>query len=353
MKRMTGYLAALLACSMLVGCATAGVDIDAVQQAEQTTQQMSERLLAPKDGGSSSTSSSAAKTKRTGESSGSSTSGSLSAKDTEMEQNVKLTEPEIFFSSKSAAVGDMLTITVVAVKNKVTANSNMQGLAPKFFEKSKGVQVALVPVSYKLTPGTYTLNITADGKTQQFKITAGEKQFNVQNLWVDESTTQATIASDKANQEWNEKIEPLKPISDAKQYWDGAFLQPVQGRITTPYATKRYTNGGSTPSFHGGVDIAAATGTPVLATGAGRVQFAEFIQLTGNTVVIEHGYGLKSFYYHMNSLDVKTGDMVERGQQIGKVGSTGFSTGPHLHFAMAVNNVFTNPWQLIEEAPLS
>ena len=72
--------------------------------------------------------------------------------------------------------------------------------------------------------------------------------------------------------------------------------------------------------------------------------FAGYLQLTGNTVLIEHGYGLKSWYYHMDSLDVSTGQMVEQGQIIGKVGSTGFSTGPHLHFAMRLNGTPIDPY---------
>ena len=128
------------------------------------------------------------------------------------------------------------------------------------------------------------------------------------------------------------------------RYWENPFLQPVSGEITTQFGCIRYTNDDPTPSRHGGIDIAAKTGTDVLAANNGRVLFAERIQLTGNTVVIEHGYGLKSFYYHMDSLSVSAGDAVKKGDKIGEVGTTGYSTGPHLHFALAVNNVFVNPW---------
>jgi murein DD-endopeptidase MepM/ murein hydrolase activator NlpD len=82
------------------------------------------------------------------------------------------------------------------------------------------------------------------------------------------------------------------------------------------------------------------------------VLFAGNLQLTGGTIVIEHGYGLKSWYYHMNSIDVKAGDIVAQNQIIGTVGSTGFSTGPHLHFGMSVGSphsgqFFINPETLI------
>lgn len=255
---------------------------------------------------------------------------------------------EVTFSQDSVPIGDLMMITVKGAPEKVTATTNLS-FAPTFFMDDTGVQRAVMPVSYKTKPGDYKLTLKSGGQTKEFTITADSKEFVVQHLTVDQNTTNATIANDKANQEWNEKIEPLKYVSDPEQYWSGAFVQPVQGRITTEYASQRYTNGGATPSYHGGVDIAAPTGTPVKATGAGRVLFADFIALTGNTVIIEHGYGLKSFYYHMNGLNVKAGDIVEQGQQVGEVGSTGFSTGPHLHFAMAVNTVYTNPWPLIEK----
>ena len=86
-----------------------------------------------------------------------------------------------------------------------------------------------------------------------------------------------------------------------------------------------------------------------MASNNGRVLIADSLIETGNTVVIEHGFGLKTWYYHMNELSVKTGDWVKQGDVIGKVGSTGFSTGPHLHFAASVNSVYINPITLINE----
>ena len=86
----------------------------------------------------------------------------------------------------------------------------------------------------------------------------------------------------------------------------------------------------------------------IAAANNGKILFADFLQLTGNTVVIDHGFGLKSFYYHMDSLNVKEGDMVQTGDIVGTVGSTGYSTGPHLHYSLLVNNVFINPWTAFE-----
>lgn len=120
--------------------------------------------------------------------------------------------------------------------------------------------------------------------------------------------------------------------------WSDAFLLPVDGSLTSAFGFQRIVNG-VPGERHSGIDLAAETGTPVLAANSGKVLFADFVALTGNTVCIEHGLGLKSWYYHMNSLNVTEGETVGRGQQIGSVGSTGFSTGPHLHFAISVWNV--------------
>ena len=87
-------------------------------------------------------------------------------------------------------------------------------------------------------------------------------------------------------------------------------------------------------------------GTPVPASNRGQVVFADFVIMTGNTVVIEHGAGLKTIYMHLSELNCSEGDMVEQGDIIGLLGSTGYSTGPHLHFELRINGVKSNPMNL-------
>lgn len=270
-------------------------------------------------------------------SSESNVSGSNSKKDSSLKVDLSITAP---------VLGETMTIRVSNAK-EASVQTNL-GFTPRFFQDN-GDLLALLPISYAAQPGNYTLDVLADGKNHHYTLAVAAREFEVQELTVDPDTTAATAGSAKANAEWETRVEPLKALSDSDKHWNGTFMQPVQGTITTEFGSIRYTNGGAVASRHSGIDIAAKTDTPVLAAGNGRVLFADFLQLTGNTVVIEHGYGLKSLYYHMNSLSVEEGDMVEQGTQIGAVGTTGFSTGPHLHFAMAVNNVFTNPWTMMEQ----
>lgn len=252
---------------------------------------------------------------------------------------------KITMESNTVILGEALVI-YVEYAEEVSAYTDLD-FQPAFFQ-TENRKMGILPVRYSTQPGIYQLTLTAGEESFPYQINVGDREFEVQYLTVDPGTTANTIENEAANLEWAEKIEPLKKICDPIKYWDGPFLQPVEGPITTEFGMIRYTNGSQVATRHSGIDIAAGAGTQVSAAGAGRVLFADFLQLTGNTVIIEHGFGVKSWYYHMESLDVKADDWVEQGNPVGKVGSTGFSTGPHLHFCMSVNDVFINPWTAFE-----
>lgn len=220
---------------------------------------------------------------------------------------------------------------------------------PIFFETGDHIS-ALFPIKYIFEPGEYTISIEAGDVSEQFNIELLTKEWQTQHLTVDTTVTSQTIDNSAANDEYNQKAHTKKQLFESSPLWDGSFIQPVEGRITTEFGMQRTVNG-VPGDRHGGVDIAADRGTPVAAANSGKVIFAEYIALTGNTVCIEHGLGLKTWYYHMDTLSVSADETVEKGQQIGTVGSTGFSTGPHLHWAAAVFDVYIDPWKLIESAP--
>ena len=125
--------------------------------------------------------------------------------------------------------------------------------------------------------------------------------------------------------------------------WADPFLLPVEGRDTSGFGDpRRYAPGGNV-SYHLGADIAAPTGTPILATNDGIVRVAGFYPIKGGWVVLDHGQRLTSHHFHLAQIDVAVGDVVVRGDVIGQVGSTGLSTGPHLHWEMRVDGVPTDP----------
>lgn len=125
--------------------------------------------------------------------------------------------------------------------------------------------------------------------------------------------------------------------------WSEPFVLPLEGRPTSAFGLpRRYAPGGPV-SFHLGTDIAAPTGTPIRATNAGVVRVAGMYPIKGGLVVIDHGFGVTSLYFHQSVIHVSEGEVVDRAQVIGEVGSTGLSTGPHLHWEMRVDGVPTAP----------
>lgn len=136
--------------------------------------------------------------------------------------------------------------------------------------------------------------------------------------------------------------------SDAGTGWDNRFTPPAIGPITGVYGSQRVLAG--TPSApHAGLDIGAAPGSPVIAPAAGIVRLAQGpFTLEGNLVMIDHGMGLVSAFLHLSRIDVKPGDTVRQGQQIGLVGGTGRATGPHLHWGVTWTDVRIDPAGLIE-----
>jgi murein DD-endopeptidase MepM/ murein hydrolase activator NlpD len=135
-------------------------------------------------------------------------------------------------------------------------------------------------------------------------------------------------------------------VSEEKLRTNPPYNSPAQGCISSVFGLKRYYNGVFSGNYHNGVDIKASLGTPVKAITDGKVIIAEdakLFRVNGTTVAIDHGQGLVSFYLHMSKLDVKAGDIVKAGQKIGEVGSTGFSTGPHLHWGLYIHGTPINP----------
>ncbi|AOY75338.1 M23 family metallopeptidase [Clostridium formicaceticum] len=121
----------------------------------------------------------------------------------------------------------------------------------------------------------------------------------------------------------------------------GSFIRPTRGTLTSGFGTRWGRR-------HEGIDIGASTGTPITSADAGRVSFAGMQGAYGNLVIIDHENGYQTYYAHASKLLVKKGDRVFKGQEIAKVGSTGRSTGPHLHFEVRKNGVPTNPLQFVK-----
>ena len=138
-----------------------------------------------------------------------------------------------------------------------------------------------------------------------------------------------------------------------KPRWEGPFHYPVEAeslRITSDFGTRRSYNGSEGASFHGGTDFGGGTGTPIYAPATGKVVLAESLIVRGNAVLIDHGLGLYSGYWHQSQIVVKEGQEVQTGDLIGYVGDTGLVTGPHLHWEMRLNGIAVEPLQWVMQS---
>ncbi|MDD3023581.1 MAG: peptidoglycan DD-metalloendopeptidase family protein [Syntrophomonadaceae bacterium] len=212
--------------------------------------------------------------------------------------------------------------------------------------------IAVLPIDLYAAVGDHDLTLTFNqGKDDEYSITKTfvikSKTFKTQYLVVSESLNQSN-RNDEANKEFVEVVKPARTISTPKKLWEGEFIMATSGRLTTDFAQIRYVNNEISSSRHSGIDLAAPSGTAVLAPNNGSVTLAApGLLSTGNTIVIDHGMGLFTSYYHLNAMNVKVGDAVSKGDAIGTIGSTGFSTGPHLHYAVSIYNTYVNPHQPI------
>lgn len=143
------------------------------------------------------------------------------------------------------------------------------------------------------------------------------------------------------NQQLNDLFAAL-PASGPQ--WPGPFQLPLSKvRVTNGFGGRTVFSNGRGTVYHEGIDYGAPTGTPIHAVAPGTVLLAEALTVRGNTVYLDHGAGVVTGYFHMSEIDVTPGDAVQAGDLIGKIGSTGLSTGPHLHWEVRVNGRWVNP----------
>ncbi len=258
--------------------------------------------------------------------------------------NASLSE-NIILSKTTLTQGDLLKITVY----HAFEISLDQDLYPDFkWYDAGGVMEGYIPTNYSTSPGVYSLKFTNNetGATSTREIEVVQRKFRVQNLTVDTSVESST-RTDDAYTEYYKYFYPSRDVSSPVKYYTEPFLLPTKGRLTTEFGESRYVNGSLTNYRHAGIDIATPRNTEVLSTNAGKVMLSMPLVLTGNSIVVDHGEGLFSVYFHLDKLHVTEGEMVERGQLIAEVGSTGFSTGPHLHFTMSYYRFNIEPGYMI------
>jgi murein DD-endopeptidase MepM/ murein hydrolase activator NlpD len=258
-------------------------------------------------------------------------------------------------SAPQASQGSLLLIEVKSTKSLVEVQGEWGGRTVPIWQEAarERQRKGLLAVDLEKAPGEYELKLT--GQTA-----AGEKiscsamvavrkgLFATEKLQVGKEFVQPDPEQVKRANEERQKLRDIFDHVTPERLWDGNFRIPLDGVTTGSNFGKRRILNGNPGSPHGGMDLPGTTGTPVHAAQRGRVALAEELFFSGNTVVVDHGLGIYTFYGHLSEIDVKAGDAVETGIVLGKVGATGRVTGPHLHWGLTVERARVNPLLLVK-----
>jgi murein DD-endopeptidase MepM/ murein hydrolase activator NlpD len=222
------------------------------------------------------------------------------------------------------------------------SHARMNNRTITLFPQSDGQHMGLMPVPVLTKPGPYALEFLDDkgASMNKISITVIDAHYHRENVSIAPSIAKLRPSPD----EFDKLGEFKKLLTDARS-WKEPFTPPVPGCITSPFGSLRMLNGKLTGSFHGGIDQRGAAGTPIHPIAAGTVKLVEKFNLSGGTVGIDHGQGVESVYLHMSAFNAKDGQQVTPSDTIGYVGSTGRSTGPHVHWTLYVYGQAMNPSQ--------
>jgi translation initiation factor IF-1 len=210
------------------------------------------------------------------------------------------------------------------------------------------VNAAVMAVPSTTGAGKASLRIEAAGKVLgTVELTIGERLFSTELINITETMSDILTRPDPEKTRQAEQMWAIWARTGDEVYTPGNFIMPVKSEVqTSRFGGRRiykYPDGRSSSSIHAGVDWRAPTGTPISACAPGKVVLARMRIVTGNTVVIEHMPGVYSLCYHMDTIAVAEGDMVQTGTRLGDAGATGFATGAHLHWEVRVATENTDP----------
>jgi murein DD-endopeptidase MepM/ murein hydrolase activator NlpD len=262
--------------------------------------------------------------------------------------------------------GDVVTLTLYPQVGERIVGAGMAAFDTaevKFYTRPNGTARALVGLPFDRRGGSYLLqarvrisktrrepgglqNTVESEQIVSTLVRARERHFPTQHISM-RSSTAGTMSRTDALRREKLLVQNSMKNSYPTPLWSGSWFVPTSGRSSSSYGRRRYVNG-RWWGQHNGADIKAPTGAPVGVSNSGRVVLSQLLPtLRGNCIVVDHGCNVFSIYMHLSQRLVKVGDGVKRGQVIGRVGATGFSTGPHLHWEVRIG------WEPVDPARIT
>ncbi|GIK41880.1 MAG: hypothetical protein BroJett011_57130 [Chloroflexota bacterium] len=263
------------------------------------------------------------------------------------------------FTSVELSEPTIIQGRTLVIRVKLSAPATLSGdfeNRPIFFNDGGNGQFwGITAIPALAEPKIYPLKLTANlANGSQIialrNVSVIEGPYGVENIEVDEQREE--LLDPEIVQMEQAKLDHLWSQISPQPLWQGPFHYPMLPdtlRLTSYFGTRRSYNGSEIASFHTGADFGGDVGAPIYAPAAGKVVLAEKLMIRGNAVVVDHGLGLFSGYWHQNQLAVVVGQEVKPGDLIGFIGDTGLATGPHLHWEMRLNGIAIEPLQWVQQ----
>jgi hypothetical protein len=262
-------------------------------------------------------------------------------------------------SAASVAQGAVLQAEVAAAKALPQAAAEWDGKPSLLWTEEGGTAKALhglIGIDLETVPGRYEWKVSwsdALGKSHTcgMLVTVRAGKFLTEHLKVEKQFVEPDPAQEKRAEADREKLRVIYDAVTPQVLWKGKFRLPLAGVKSGGNFGRRRVLNGQPRSPHAGVDFPSPAGTPVYASQSGKVVVAEELYYSGNTIVIDHGFGIYTMYAHLSQMEVKPGQSVDRESQIGKVGATGRVTGPHLHWGLTIQHARVNAMGIVQRRP--
>jgi murein DD-endopeptidase MepM/ murein hydrolase activator NlpD len=221
----------------------------------------------------------------------------------------------------------------------------------RFYKANDGVWRGLVGIDLQVESGNHDLDlqITSAGGVileRVYTLSVEDKAYPTRQLTVAPRYVEPPLeVSERIAREARQQ-RAIFSTASGERLWRGSWGRPVPGQATSAFGSRSVFNG-QERNPHSGADFRASEGTPIVAPNGGRVVLTGDTYFSGGSVILDHGWGLYSYFAHLSNIFVEKGDVVELGQQVGLAGATGRVTGPHLHWTLRMNGARVDPLSLI------
>jgi len=252
-------------------------------------------------------------------------------------------QPEVLFEPQQPGPGDIMVVTVKNIAGAVEGTFNGKKV---YFNPSRDSLKAIVPIDLFTEPGKYPLYIATAGNALHRTVNVVKKKYPTQRLTLPKDMVELSPENEARVEREQKKMATIWPNENAR-VWSGNFVNPREGEIVTQFGVKRIIN--KIPKNpHSGVDVSGKEGDPVHAPNNGIVALMDDQFYSGISVVLDHGQGIYTMFFHLSRILVSPGQKVKKGEVIALVGSTGRSTGAHLHWGARVQGAKVDPLELIK-----